>query len=131
MARPEKPRWIDSGPGYVFFVPRNSLHEGEVPVVMSLDELEAIRLADRDGLSQEEAAVLMNVSRATFGRIVARGRGKTALALTQGRPIHIDGGAVKFPPPGGHRRHGGGHGGGQGPGGGGGWRGGRGPHGGE
>jgi len=68
-------------------------------VYLTFDELEAIRLADWNGLSHEEAAQGMNVSRATFGRIVAQGRGKVADALIHGKAIRIEGGEVELRPP--------------------------------
>jgi len=80
--------------------------------VLTLDELEAIRLADMEGLGQQEAAGRMNVSRPTFGRIVEQARGKVASALVNARAIGIEGGVVRFHPPYGHgwggRRGGGG-----------------------
>jgi len=65
---------------------------------MTLDELEALRLADLEGLYQEEAAERMGVSRATFGRIVEAARRKTAQALVGGRALRIEGGAVSLEP---------------------------------
>jgi predicted DNA-binding protein (UPF0251 family) len=59
------------------------------PVFMEIAELEAFRLVDRDGLSQEEAGQRMNVSRGTVWRLVQSARKKTALALTEGRPLRI------------------------------------------
>jgi len=67
-------------------------------VELSLDELEALRLADLQGRSQADAAARMGVSRATFGRVVASARGKVASALVQGRTIHIEGGPVAVDP---------------------------------
>ena len=64
-------------------------------VVMTLDELEAVRLADLDGLYQEEAAVRMNVSRPTFGRIVDSARRKVADALVHGKALRMEGGPVR------------------------------------
>lgn len=63
-------------------------------VVVTLDELEALRLADAGGLYQEEAALRMSVSRATFGRIVESARRKVADALVHGKIIRIEGGRV-------------------------------------
>ncbi|WP_243439127.1 DUF134 domain-containing protein [Fundidesulfovibrio soli] len=59
--------------------------------LLSPDEFEAIRLADHEGLYQEEAAARMGVSRQTFGRIVASGRGKVAEALVRGLTLRIAG----------------------------------------
>lgn len=102
MARPVKPRWIGFDPPGVCFMPQS------VPVrpadlsVLTIDELEALRLSDLKGLGQEEAARRMNVSRPTFGRIVEQGRKKVAEALVYGRGIVIEGGVVRFHPPYGH-----------------------------
>jgi len=63
-------------------------------IVLSMDEFEAIRLADLEGLYQEQAAERMNVSRQTFGRIVDAARRKVAQALTEGLALRIEGGAV-------------------------------------
>jgi uncharacterized protein len=66
-------------------------------VVLSIDELEALRLADLEGLYQEEAAKSMGVSRQTFGRIVTAARRKTAEALVGGKALKIDGGEFRGP----------------------------------
>jgi predicted DNA-binding protein (UPF0251 family) len=60
-------------------------------VELAADELEAIRLADFEGLYQEQAAERMGVSRQTFGLIVARARKKIAEALTHGKAIRVEG----------------------------------------
>lgn len=61
-------------------------------VLVSLEELEAIRLKDKVGLDQAECAASMGVSRATFQRILGSARSKIAAALIEGRPIIIQGG---------------------------------------
>jgi predicted DNA-binding protein (UPF0251 family) len=71
-------------------VPLKELKE----VVLTLDEIEAIRLADSEGLYQEAAAASMNVSRQTFGRIVQSARGKVADILSQGKALRVEGGVV-------------------------------------
>jgi predicted DNA-binding protein (UPF0251 family) len=72
-------------------VPCSSLSE----VILTVDEMEAIRLADLDGMYQEQAAERMNVSRQTFGRIIESARRKVAQALTQGQALRIEGGTVE------------------------------------
>jgi predicted DNA-binding protein (UPF0251 family) len=64
-------------------------------VVMTLDEFEAIRLADLDGLYQESAAAQMRVSRPTFSRIAAEAHRKVADALVHGKALRIEGGPVQ------------------------------------
>jgi len=63
-------------------------------VIITLDELESVRLADFEGLYQERAAELMGVSRPTFGRIVEAARRKIADALIHGKLLRIAGGPV-------------------------------------
>ncbi len=65
-------------------------------LVLEIDELEAIRLADFEGLYQEHAAEQMKVSRQTFGRIVSSARKKVAQALVEGMSIRIEGGDVEM-----------------------------------
>ncbi len=59
------------------------------PVFIEMAELEAFRLVDMDGLSQEEAGQRMSVSRGTVWRLVQSARKKTAQALIEGRPLQI------------------------------------------
>jgi len=63
--------------------------QGLEPILLELAELEAFRLVDLEGLSQEEAGQRMGVSRGTVWRLVQRARRKTAQALSEGRPIYI------------------------------------------
>jgi len=65
-------------------------------VVLTLDEIEALRLADAQGLYQEEVAKWMKVSRPTVGRILASARKKVAQALVEGHAIRLEGGAVQI-----------------------------------
>jgi predicted DNA-binding protein (UPF0251 family) len=62
--------------------------------VLPLDEFEALRLADRDGLPQREAARQMGVSRQTFSRILASARRTVAACLVEGLAVRIEGGAI-------------------------------------
>lgn len=71
-------------------IPLTALDE----VVLTLDEFEAIRLADLDALYQEQAAERMAVSRPTFARIVDAARRKLADALVHGKALRIEGGPV-------------------------------------
>jgi len=68
----------------------------EEPVILHLDEYEAIRLLDYEGLSQVEAASFMEVSRPTLTRIYERARKKIATALTEARQVLIEGGRTIF-----------------------------------
>lgn len=67
-------------------------------MTLTLDEYEAMNLLDYQGLGQEEAAVLMEISRPTVTRIYAGARKKIAQALTEGLAIQIEGGPVNENP---------------------------------
>lgn len=60
-------------------------------VVLEADELEALRLGDYEGLYHEEAATRMEISRATFSRIIERARKKVVDALLHSKSIHVTG----------------------------------------
>ncbi|MDQ1266440.1 MAG: uncharacterized protein QG635_1592 [Bacteroidota bacterium] len=62
------------------------------PNVLGMEELEALRLADFECMKQEDSARLMNISRATFGRIIEKARHTVADALLNGKAIIIQGG---------------------------------------
>jgi predicted DNA-binding protein (UPF0251 family) len=63
-------------------------------IELSIDEYEALRLVDGQGLEQEAAAAELGVSRPTVSRILARGRGKLARMLSLGAALVIGGGPV-------------------------------------
>jgi len=65
-------------------------------VILRLDEAEAMRLADLEGLYQEAAARYMGVSRPTFGRIIESARRKVADAILNGKALRIEGGEVSI-----------------------------------
>jgi predicted DNA-binding protein (UPF0251 family) len=62
----------------------------QTPITLELAEIEAQRLVDLEGLSQEEAGKKMGISRGTVWRLLQSARKKTSQALTQGRPLQID-----------------------------------------
>ena len=77
--RPKKCRRINCDITAKYFKPRGIPISDLEEVELLVDEFEAIRLADHEGLYHEEAAKKMNISRATFGRIletVDQGHGK-------------------------------------------------------
>ena len=65
--------------------PRGNLE----PIFINSAELEAFRLVDLEGLSQEEAGQRMGISRGTVWRLVQNARKKTAQALIEGKPLQI------------------------------------------
>ena len=99
MGRPHKKRNVAHNPGVSYFKPRGIPMFELSEIRLSLDECEALRLADFEGLSHEEAGELMGVSRATFGRIIERARKAVADALINGKAIRIEGGCYQFVEP--------------------------------
>ena len=95
MPRPCCRRQVAMPPDATGFRPVGVRGNRRDEIVLALDEFEAIRLADLEGLYQEQAAERMGVSRQTFGRIVAAGRRKVAEALVAGNGLRIEGGEVE------------------------------------
>lgn len=92
MSRPTKWRKIENIPAATYFIPSGREIE-EIPEnLLKLEELEAIRLKDLDGLEQGQCAEKMEVSRGTFQRILLSAREKIADSLVNGKPIRIIGG---------------------------------------
>jgi predicted DNA-binding protein (UPF0251 family) len=65
-------------------------------IILTVDEFEAIRLADLEGLYQEQSAEKMNISRQTFGRIIESAHKKVAEALVRGKALKIEGGEFEM-----------------------------------
>ena len=65
-------------------------------ITLTLDELEALRLADLNGMYQEQAAQKMKISRPTFARIVEAARKKVADVLVHGKALRLEGGSVRM-----------------------------------
>ncbi len=85
--RPKKERRCEGNFAGMAFKPTGTpLHELR-QIELHLDELEVIRLCDREGLTQEEAGVRMGVSRGTIQRIVTVARKKISAALVEGAAL--------------------------------------------
>lgn len=101
MARPPKRRLVACKPGATLFRPAGTSALTSPITRLGLDELEALRLVDGQGLHQAQAARHMAVSRATVGRILTRARRKVARALADGHALSIIAGAapIEHAPP--------------------------------
>ena len=93
MPRPAKPKLVQESPKSAYFKPRgvpiNELEE----IVLKIEELEALRLVDLEGMYQEDAAREMGVSRQTIQRMLAEARTKVIDALFAGKALRIEGGS--------------------------------------
>jgi predicted DNA-binding protein (UPF0251 family) len=96
MTRPCKCRRISGQPRSFLFKPCGVPFRELQETCLTLDELEAIRLADLEELYQEEAALRMGVSRQTFGNIIRSAHGKIADALVNAKSLRISGGVVQL-----------------------------------
>lgn len=92
MPRPTKFRKVEFFPEECYFVPFGKENCSESCIALKIEELEAMRLKDIEGLNQEACAEKMQISRQTFQNIIDSARKKVALALTEGRAISIQGG---------------------------------------
>jgi len=99
MPRPRHFRRVGCLPQVNFYKPQGIPLSVLQHATLTVDELEAIRLADLKGLYQEHAAEKMNISRQTFGRILESAHKKIADALVNGKALSIQGGSVKLAVP--------------------------------
>jgi len=82
-----KPIRLSVHPPITTFIPHPQT--SSTPIYLEPAELEALRLVDLEGLSQEDAGIRMEVSRGTVWRLLQSARKKVAQALTEGRPLLI------------------------------------------
>lgn len=102
MPRPHCCRRVAEAPLVRGFKPTGIPWRRLEVLVLGLDELEALRLADLQGLYQDAAAESMGISRTTFSRLIASARHKVAQALIVGKALHIEGGVVEVGSSSGH-----------------------------
>jgi uncharacterized protein len=96
MARSKMQKIVHQPPLFTAFKPIGVMKSSLQSLPMTLDEYEAIRLADYMGMDHAEAAEEMEISRSTFSRLVEQARKKTARFLVEGKELYIEGGNVHF-----------------------------------
>lgn len=96
MGRPPKERRVEQIPLVTHFKPAGIPLRGLEEVVLTIEEMEAIRLADMEQLDQAEAAGRMEISPPTFNRMVNQAHQKIAAALWQGRALRVEGGNFRI-----------------------------------
>ena len=99
MPRPRKRRRISRQPRPAVYKPAGIALDGLRKVRLLQEELEALRLADLESLSQVDAADRMGVSRSTFQRILDHARRQVAMALCEGCALQIEGGSFEVSQP--------------------------------
>ncbi|MCD4829074.1 MAG: DUF134 domain-containing protein [Candidatus Cloacimonetes bacterium] len=96
MPRPKKRRMVHAPPEFERFKPAGIMRTMLQLQKLSLEEYEAVRLADYLGMGHQEAATEMEISRPTFTRLIEKARHKVATFLIEGRELLIDGGHIHF-----------------------------------
>ena len=94
--RPKKTRWIKCVPAERCFKPLCKPLSKLENVYLTLDEFEAVRLADFEGLKQVDAAKRLKISRPTFSRIISSAHKKIADGLVNIKAIRIEGGCCQI-----------------------------------
>jgi len=100
MPRPQNTRRVGFRPEVTHFKPAGVPLAGLDEVILTFDEVEALRLKDLEGMGQTKAAKQMNVSQPTFFRILSLARKKAADAIVNGKAIRVEGGNYIYPGPG-------------------------------
>ncbi|ABR47662.1 protein of unknown function DUF134 [Alkaliphilus metalliredigens QYMF] len=96
MPRPKKWRKVCCLPESNLFGPLTPHYRDREIIMMTVEEYEAVRLIDLEGMNQEECAEKMNVARTTAQRIYNDAKKKIADALVNGKIIKIEGGDYKL-----------------------------------
>ncbi len=96
MPRPRKWRRVCELPNSNRFGPLNVLYDETKTVKMTVDEYEAIRLIDSEGLTQEQCSKQMDISRTTVQGIYDSARKKLAESLVCGKTLVIEGGEYRL-----------------------------------
>ncbi len=105
MVRPRKRRLLSRPPKAAIYKPAGIALDKLRQVRLLPDELEALRLADMEGLSQTEAALQMGVSRSTFQRTLEHAHRQVALALVEGQALRLEESVLESTPAGARRRN--------------------------
>lgn len=96
MPRPRRLRRVFFEPNVTYFKPAGVRMNELDEVTLTIDELEAIRLKDAEGMEQQQAAKKMDISQPTFHRLLLSARKKIADALSNGKALRIEGGDFTF-----------------------------------
>jgi uncharacterized protein len=99
MVRPHKERRIEQLPTITHYKPAGVPLRNIDEIIVTFEEMEALRLADVEQLDQGSAAERMGISRPTFHRLVNKAHQKVATALWQGKAITMEGGSYRIDHP--------------------------------
>lgn len=92
MPRRKRRRTVTKEPPVSVYKPAGIPAKDLDEILITIDEFEAVKLADFEKLSQRDASIIMKVSQPTFNRILSSARSKIAEGLVQGSVLRIEGG---------------------------------------
>jgi len=92
VARPILDKIVNTIPLFVYYKPHGVSLEKLDEIILTLEEIEAFNLKDREGLDQIDAAREMGISRSTFQRLLKSARKKVITAIIEGKAIKFEGG---------------------------------------
>lgn len=90
MVRPKSCWRVRFKPKAYYYKPQGVPMRELEQVILTKEEMEAIKLKDYDGLEQIAAAEKMGASQSTFQRLLASARGKLASAIVEGQALVIE-----------------------------------------
>ncbi|MFC1888005.1 DUF134 domain-containing protein [Candidatus Cloacimonadota bacterium] len=96
MSRPKKERSVNRPPLFTAFKPMGVMGTTLEQISLTLDEFEAIRLADYLDMEHSEASEEMQISRSTFTRLIEKARHKISRFIMEGKGLYIEGGNIHF-----------------------------------
>lgn len=97
MPRKKQFRKVSKEPLISIFKPAGIPAKELDEIFITVDEFEAVRLADYEGMNQREASDVMHVSQPTFNRILTSARKKIAETIVRGIVLRIEGGEYVLP----------------------------------
>ena len=100
MSRPRRCRRVMHEPHHTYFKPAGVRIAELADSILTIDEYEAVRLKDLEGMEQEQSAKKMDISQPTFHRLLLSARKKITDAIVNGKAIKIEGGDYKMARPG-------------------------------
>ena len=92
MPRRKRHRFVHREPSVSVYKPAGIPAKELDEILLTVDEFEAVRLADYEGMNQREACKIMKISQPTFNRILASARNKIAQGIVEGQVLRIEGG---------------------------------------
>lgn len=92
MARPKIRKIVNELPLYAYYKPQGIPMTNLDVEILSVEELEALKLKDKENFDQVSAAKKMGISRSTYQRLLKSARSKVVNSIIEGKALKIEGG---------------------------------------